>query len=162
MVLLDFLVLIPLCWYGYLGYRHGLIYEIFSLLALILGCWISHAFSETIATWLGAPMLARPISFVLLFVCTLILVHIVGKFVQKIFKMLLPAFIDHLFGMLFGATKVLLVSSVVLFYIQAIDKYEIIIKRETKESSKVYQYVEPIVPHAMQWKEDFIEQNSEQ
>jgi len=158
MVFLDFLVLIPLCWYGYLGFRHGLIYEIFSLLALILGCWISNRFSETVAIWLGAPLLSRSISFVLLFVGTLILVHIIGRAVQKAVKLAIPSFIDKMFGLLFGVTKVLFISSVILFYIQAIDKYEIIIKKETKENSRVYQYVEPIVPHAMQWKEDFIDQ----
>lgn len=162
MVILDFLVLIPLCWYGFLGFRHGLIYEIFSLLALILGCWLSNKFAETIAIWIGTPIFSKPISFILIFICTLVLVHLVGRYVKKAVKMAIPPFIDKLFGLLFGVTKVLLISSVILYFIQGIDKYEIIIKKETKENSKVYKYVEPIAPHALQWKDELIDKNAEE
>ena len=62
--------------------------------------------------------------------------------------------IDHFFGLLFGVLKVATVASVILYTIQNIDTHEIILKKEIKENSLAFRYIEPIVPDAMKWHED--------
>ena len=69
----------------------------------------------------------------------------------KIVKLVIPGAVDHIFGLLFGAGKVILVCSVLFYLIDMIDSKEIIIKKEIKEKSLVYEYIEPIVPHALEW-----------
>lgn len=153
MTLLDFIVLIPLCWFGFLGFKNGLIYEVFSLLALVLGIWISYHFSDWIALLFSDSLLAKPIALVLTFVIVILLVHFAGRLMAKVIKLAIPEIVDHIFGLLFGAGKVLLVFSVILYVIQDIDKAEILLKKETKQQSFMYQYVEPIIPHLMAWKD---------
>lgn len=151
MTFIDFLVLIPLCWFGFLGFKNGLIYEITSIVAIVLGIWLAYHFSDLVASLLTNVTFAKPVAFIIIFVATLLLVHLVGKFATKIIKLLIPGAVDHIFGLLFGVCKVLLVCSVIFYTIQDIDKREIILTKDTKEKSLTYQYVEPIVPHALRW-----------
>lgn len=151
MTFLDFLVLIPLCWFGFKGFKNGLIYEITSIVAIILGIWLAYRFSDLLAAMLTSVTFAKPVAFTIIFVAVLLLVHLVGKMMTKIIKLVIPGSIDHIFGLLFGICKVLMVFSVIFYTIQDIDKHEILLKKETKENSITYQYVEPIVPHALNW-----------
>lgn len=156
MTFLDFLVLIPLCWFGFKGFKNGLIYEITTLVALILGAWLSYRFADVVSLWFSGRTFARPFAFILVFVSVVLLVHFAGKLVEKSIKLVIPGFVDHFLGLLFGACKVMVVFSVLFFIIQSIDKHEIIVKPETKEKSVAYQYVEPIIPHALSWKENLV------
>lgn len=151
MTFLDILFLIALGWFGFLGFKNGLIYEIASVLALILGCWMAYHFSEAVALMLTGTTMAKPIAMVFTFVIVLLLIRFAGRLLSKIVKLVIPDSIDHLFGMLFGVCKVLVACSVILFILQDIDKKELLLKKETKEKSFAYQYVEPIVPHSMSW-----------
>lgn len=151
MTLLDYIVLIPLCWFAFLGFRKGLIYELTSILALILGVWASYRFSDSIALWLPDKPFAKQISFTLTFFIVLFLVHLAGKLMCKVVKLVIPGVVDHVFGLLFGAGKVILVCSVLFYLIEMIDPHEIIIRKDTKEKSLVYEYLKPIVPHALDW-----------
>lgn len=161
MILLDYIVLIPLCWFAFLGFRKGLIYELTSILALILGVWASYRFSDSLAMWLPDMPFAKQISFTLTFFIVLFLVHLAGKMMCKIVKLVIPGVVDHIFGLLFGAGKVILVCSVLFYLIDMIDPHEIIIKKETKEKSLVYEYIEPIIPHTLEWEKIIHTENQE-
>lgn len=158
MTFLDILLLIPICWFGFLGFKNGLIYEVSTIIALVLGCWVAYRFSDWFALVIVGSDIARPLAMILTFAVVVVLVRLVGKAVQKIVKLTIPGAVDHIFGMLFGVGKVLVVASVILYLVQSLDRMEIIIKKETKEQSFTYKYVEPIVPHAMHWN-DKIEWN---
>lgn len=160
MTILDIIVIIPICWFGFLGFKNGLIYEVFSLLALILGIWASYHFSDWIALFFPNTQLAQPVAMILTFVVTILLIHFAGHLMAKVVKLVIPGIVDHIFGLLFGMGKVLLVFSVIFYIIQTIDKSEILIKKDTKEQSFIYQYVEPIIPHLMSWKDAYNEPNS--
>lgn len=150
---IDFCVLIPLCWFGFKGFKNGLIYEIASILVLILGVGIAKGFSNGLALLLVNVPFAKQVSFIIIFVSVVMLVHLAGNLMKKIIKLAIPGAVDHVFGLLFGVCKVLVVSSVILFCIQDVDKREILLKKEAKDNSLTYHYVEPIVPHAMGWQD---------
>lgn len=151
MVFIDILVLIALCWFGFKGFKNGLIYELASILALILGCWIAYHFSDLVATLVTGTKLIKPVAFILTFAIVVFLIHMVGRLVEKIIKLVIPDVINNIFGLLFGVCKVLAVTSVILFIIQDIDKKEILLTKEAKEKSIAYQYAEPIIPNALNW-----------
>lgn len=153
MKFIDILILIPLCWYAFRGFKNGLIYEIASMVALVLGCWMAYRFSDWFALMIVGSDLARPLAMILTFAVVVLLVHLLGRGVQKVVKLAVPKGVDRIFGLLFGAGKVLVVASVILYLVQSLDRMEIILKNETKQQSLTYKYVEPIVPHAMHWNE---------
>lgn len=149
---IDIIVLIPVCWYGFKGFRHGLICEITTLVAILLGVWLAYKFSGLVAVGLPKMMFSGQMAFVLVFLAALVLVHLLGNLVQKAVKQVLPPVVDRVFGLLFGITKVLVVVSVIFYMFDTLDPRGIILKKEKKEASLFYGYIEPIVPHALSWK----------
>lgn len=150
---LDILVLIPLCWWGFKGFRHGLIYEVFTILALILGFWAARHFSYLLQDWLKIP-LAGTVAFTITFAIVLFFVHLVGRAMQKVVKIAIPEIIDHLLGLAFGVCKVVLVFSMFFYLLNRVDQHEMLIKNDIKEHSLAYKHIEPIVPEIILWKKE--------
>ncbi|MCR4965834.1 MAG: CvpA family protein [Bacteroidales bacterium] len=151
---IDLLVLIPICWWGFKGFCNGLIYEVFTILALIIGFWAARHFSHLLQVWINIEM-AGPIAFIITFFIVLFLVHLVGKAMQSLIQITLPDIIDHLLGLVFGVCKVIVGVSVIFYLLNMVDKKEILIKKETKENSFAYKFIEPVVPKLLIWKEDW-------
>lgn len=150
---IDIIVLIPLCWYAYRGFRNGFLMEIVSLAALFLGLFISYKFSDLISLWITGTTLAKPISFSLCFILTIVLVNLLGKILKRALKPVLSEFLDKGLGILFGALKVILVFGVLFYFIDTIDKKEILVKHEVKEASIAYKHLSPVMSHILEWKE---------
>ena len=150
---IDIIVLIPLCWYAYRGLRNGFLMEIVSLAALFLGLFISYKFSDLIALWITGTTLAKPVSFSLCFILTIVLVNLLGRILKRVLKPVLSEFLDKVLGILFGILKVVLVAGVLFYFIDSVDKKEIVIKHEVKEASIAYKHLSPVMSHILEWKE---------
>ena len=150
---IDIIVLIPLCWYAYKGLKNGFLMEVVSLAALFLGLFVSYKFSDLIALWLTGTTLAKPISFSLCFILTIVLVNLLGRILKRAMKPVLSEFLDKSLGVLFGVMKVVLVAGVLFYFIDSVDKKEILIKHEVKEASVAYKHLSPVMSHVLEWKE---------
>lgn len=150
---IDITVLIPLCWYAFRGFKNGFLMEIVSLAALFLGLFISYKFSDLISFWITGTTLAKPISFSLCFILTIVLVNLLGRILKRALKPVLPEFLDKGLGVLFGILKVVLVAGVLFYFIDTVDKNEILIKHEVKESSIAYKHLSPVMSHVLEWRE---------
>ena len=148
---LDIVILVFVGWFGFKGLKNGLIKELVSIIALILGIWATVKFSNVVASWLGDSQLIRSAAFILIFLIVLVLVYFVGKLVESIVKIVLPSLLNHLFGLLFGVGKVVIVFSVFFYCIQKIDSKEILLKPEFKKQSLTYRYIEPVFPACKGW-----------
>lgn len=150
---IDIIVLIPLCWYAYKGLKNGFLMEVVSLAALFLGLFVSYKFSDLIALWLTGTTLAKPISFSLCFILTIVLVNLLGRILKRALKPVLSEFLDKSLGVLFGILKVVLVAGVLFYFIDSVDKKEVLIKHEVKEESVAYKHLSPVMSHVLEWKE---------
>ena len=158
---IDIIVLIPLIWFAYKGFRNGFLMEIVSLAALFLGLFVSYKFSDLIALWLTGTTLAKPISFSLCFILTIVLVNLLGRILKRALKPVLSEFLDKGLGVLFGILKVVLVAGVLFYFIDSVDKKEIFIKHEVKEDSVAYKHLSPVMSHVLEWKESREQECSE-
>ena len=105
---LDIIILIPLLWAAFKGFKNGLVKEIFSLIALILGIYITYSFSDYVAMKLPNLPAIGIIAFIITFVSVVIAIHFVGILFEKIVKIMVPNFVNRLAGICFGVIKVLL------------------------------------------------------
>ena len=151
MNILDIIILIPVAWFGFKGLKNGLIRELASIAALVLGVWATLRFSDYVAERLGNTMAVKAVAFVLTFFAVLVAVHFAGILVEKVVKLVIPAWLNNIFGLLFGAAKALLVVSVLLYFVTIVDFKEMLLKPEVKEKSLIYKYTEPVVPSIMQY-----------
>ena len=144
---LDIIILIPTLWFAYKGFRHGLIRELASLAALILGVYAASAFSNIVEKWINHPNIPKEIYFAITFLAVLVAVFFLGRLVEKIIKLMIPEFVNNLLGGLFGIAKVAVIFSVVFYFMNSVDSKEVILTKQVKEKSFTYKYIEPVAPY---------------
>lgn len=148
---LDILILIPTAWYAYKGLKNGLICELASIIALVLGVWATVHYSDVLAARMGEGQTYKIIAFAGIFIATLVLVHFAGKLMEKVVKLMISGFWNNLAGLLFGVAKVVIVFSVLLMFIEKVDTKQVILKPEFKTESFCYKYVKPVAPFLTDW-----------
>ena len=149
--IIDIILAIPILLFAWKGYSKGLIIEITTLAALILGLYFALYFSDFAAGMLTSSFNINPeylglISFVVTFIGVIILVLAVGKILEKFINILMLGFLNKLGGAVFGALKGALFLSVLIFLINYIDSDRTIIKKDAAVKSYLYQPVESFAP----------------
>jgi len=149
MNIIDIIFIIPLAWFTYVGFKKGLIIELFSLVALILGIYAALHFSFYAENFLIANLNINdqyiPIaSFIVTFIIVVLLVFVLGKIIEKFINVLALGFLNKLAGSAFGLLKSALIISVVLILINNVNIS--LISEERKENSLLYRPVESIAP----------------
>ncbi|MBN2638661.1 MAG: CvpA family protein [Bacteroidales bacterium] len=154
--ILDIILIIPLLWFGYNGYKKGLVIEVASLAAFILGLYFAFYFSNFTANILREyftidEKYMAAISFIVTFIGVLFIVLAIGKLLEKVIDVLLLGFLNKFAGAVFGILKGALFLSIIIFVINYFDPNHSFIKKETKEKSVFYEPVESIAPALYSW-----------
>jgi membrane protein required for colicin V production len=133
------------------GFKNGLITEIASLAALILGIWgaihFSYITTELLIKYFDLKSdYLNIISFGVTFIVIVILVHIVGNVVNNMFDSMVLGVVNKLGGMVLGLARSILFLSIVLLVFDKIDNDVQIIPEETKAKSRMYEPIRNIAP----------------
>jgi len=147
------------------GFRKGLIVELASLAALILGIWGAIEFSYITSDFLAenfdlTTKYLNIISFIITFVVIVILVHIIGSVVNKLVETVMLGFINKLAGLAFGILRSALILSIILVVFDKIDEDVEILSREAKEESRLYAPIRNFAPSIFPFINIWDEQNS--
>ncbi|MEZ5198965.1 MAG: CvpA family protein [Bacteroidales bacterium] len=150
---IDIILIIPIIWFAYQGFRHGLIIELASLVALILGIYaamyFSHYAGNFLTNSLGIETEYLPvISFILTFVVVVILVYVVGKILEKLINMVALGFLNKMAGAVFGMLKATVLLSIIILILNHFN--DNLISKEKQEGSYLYAPVAGIAP--LLWK----------
>lgn len=126
------------------GFRKGLVVELASLAALILGIWGAIEFSSVTAEFLTENFKLETdylqiIAFVVTFVVIVILVHLVGNVVNKMVETVMLGFVNKLAGLVFGFLRAALFLSIVLLVFDKIDRDVKILPEKAKAESRMYE-----------------------
>jgi membrane protein required for colicin V production len=132
----------------YRGYSKGLIIELTSILALILGAYGSLKFSGLTFDFINNTFpnqlesledsYIKIFSFAFTFIIILVSISITGKALTKIAKILFLGFLNKLFGGLFGVIKYLLIVSFCFVFFENINSEFSFIENEIIESTFLY------------------------
>jgi len=149
--LLDLIILIPLLLFAFNGYKKGIIIEITTLAALILGIYAALFFSDYTANLLaGSFNISKEylniIAFVATFIGVLVLVMLLGRVLEKVVNLLMLGIVNKLAGAAFGILKGALLLSILIFLINYFDRDATIIKPGARQESILYKNIEPIAP----------------
>ena len=138
---LDIIILVPIIWGGFVGFKKGLIIEVISLIALGLGIWGGINFSDYLADIISDKLDSQyvPIvSFILTFIIIVVVVYMLGRMLEKVINLVQLKIINKLAGIVFGISKVALIISVLFLIFNKFDKNINIISPEIKDSSLLY------------------------
>lgn len=146
---IDVLLIVPLIYAGWKGFQHGLIIEVFTLLALFVGLYAGINFSDFIAEKLkttfewNSPYLPT-ISFTLIFLAVGAMVYFAGKTIEQMIKVVNLTPLNKFFGVFFAVLKMLYILSIIIVLIESYDEKGSFFPEEKKESSLLYQPVKKL------------------
>ena len=149
--ILDIILIIPLAWFTYKGFSKGLIIELATLIALLLGVYITGNFSYYTADYLREHFdfhskYINIISFTITFLGVVVLVMFFGKSLEKVVNLLMLKFINKLAGAIFGLLKISFFLSVLIFILSTLGIEKNVIDKKMQEKSYLYGPVKSIAP----------------
>lgn len=145
------------------GYKNGLIAEVASIAALILGIWGAIHFSQITTEQLVRYFNFQSvhidiISFAITFVIIVILVHIVAATVSKMFEPGVLGVFNKMGGVIVGLLRSLLFLSIMLMIFDRIDRDMHFIPDNAKKESRMYDSIRNLAPSVFPfmniWDED--------
>ncbi len=148
---IDIILIIPLLWGLYKGFSKGLIIEAASLIAFGLAVWGAVKFHDFLSGWMhdsmGWDSKYLPLfSFAAIFIGVLLVVIGIAKLLEKIVKSVSLGFLNKIGGAVFGMLKFGLLLSMIIFFLEAINRSVLFIPEETKNNSLLYGHVQKIAP----------------
>jgi membrane protein required for colicin V production len=148
---IDILILIVIALGMIGGFINGLVKEVASFAALILGIWGAIRFSSLTAGKLYdyfdmSGKYIGVVSFIITFVIIVVIIHFIGLLVDKLVSAVALGFINRLLGIAFGFFKSILIMSVIFVVLNAIDTRRPFLPREKIEQSMLYNPISDIAP----------------
>lgn len=139
---LDIILIIPMAYFVYKGYKRGIIFEAAAIAGIILGCYAAIHFSYWVAELLQMEGdSAMLIAFLVTFLGVVVLSRFVGRFAEGILKLVHVGMLNDLLGAVLGLAKAVCILSILLHPVLLIDHEQKLIKPETKESSVFFKPV---------------------
>lgn len=148
---LDAIIVVILILSLVTGFINGLVKEVASLAALILGIWGAIRFSTFTSEKLYDyfDMTGRyvgVIAFLITFGIIVIFIHFIGILADRVVSAASLGFINRILGIVFGLIKSMLIMSVFFVVLNAIDARRPFLPKKTIEESKFYNPISDIAP----------------
>lgn len=133
------------------GFINGLVKEVASLAALILGIWGAIKFSAFTAAKLYdyfdmTGQYVGIIAFLITFGIIVVIIHFIGILAGKLLDAIALGFVNRLLGIVFGLLKTVLIMSVFFVVLNVIDSKRPFLPREKIEASIFYNPISDIAP----------------
>ncbi len=152
---LDIILALPLIWGAFIGFKKGLVLELASIVALILGIYGAVKFSDVTADYLNSSFEIASnwiglVSFLVTFIGIVIGVFILGKAIDKMLKIIALGFVNRLLGLVFGLIKYAIILSFALFFFENLNSRFHFTEENIEEKTFLYSPIkmiaEPIRP----------------
>ncbi len=143
MSIIDILIGIPLLWAMVKGFKNGFIFEVATLIALILGIYGAIHFSDFTAQFIRDRFnydseYMGYISFGITFVVIVIVVNIIGKLLNSFIEAIALGMFNRILGLFFGLLKGILIIGVIFYFVNYLDAKFKFISDERKADSILY------------------------
>jgi len=135
----DIIIIIPILWAMYVGFRKGFIVQLAGIVGVIIGIWLGFRFGRMVGDWLDLTGdTARIIGFTVVVIATLIGCALLGRLLGGLIKLTGLGMLDTIGGMLLSTLKMLLILSVLIFCFDIANNQWRIVKRTQIEHSRLY------------------------
>lgn len=140
---IDIVLIIPLAYAAYKGFKNGLIVEVFTLLALFVGLYAGIHLSEGTSKWVQTNWDFQSeylpvIAFTLTFLGVGAIVYFGGKMLEKVVDIAQLSLVNKFAGVLLSLLKMIYILSAIIVLMEAYDKRGNFIDNELKETSLMY------------------------
>lgn len=146
---LDIVILVPLVYAAYKGFKHGFIIELFTLLAILVGIYVGIHFSDGVASWLkssfGWDSVYLPVAaFTITFLGVGAMIYFGGKVLEKMIRVVNLSPLNKAAGVVFALIKTIYIVSVLLVMVESYDEKGNFFPQRTKAQSLLYNPVKNV------------------
>ena len=140
---IDILLIIPLIYAAWKGFKNGLIIEVFTLLALFVGIYVGIHFSDftsgLLREYLGLNSKYLPIiAFTITFLAVGAMVFFLGKTIEKLIKITALTPLNKFAGVFFSLLKYVYMLSTLLVILESYDEKLSFFPAKVKQESLLY------------------------
>ncbi len=146
---LDIIILLPLLIGLVRGLMKGLVIEITSILAVVLGYVGSRMWGSIFAAWLMQQFawpdaVCAVVAYALLFIAISLILHVLARFISKLFQKVSLGWLNRILGGLFGMLKWGLIVLILVLCVHRLDNQFHFFKEELKTESIIYMQAAPL------------------
>ena len=150
------------------GFSNGIIKELTNIISLISAIYIGVHFSVLVEPYLSSVVLGDYqriiplLAFLIVFIVILIIIKSIGELIDKVTKLLALGLISRFLGAIFGALKIMVVFSGIIFFLQ---EYKTTTSQMEKESillSPIEKLSQFIIPEIDKHTNSFLEKTKEE
>jgi membrane protein required for colicin V production len=140
---LDLIIIVPIIFGIYKGYKSGLIISLFTLLALLVGIYMAFKFSNELSCHFYKNLKDQPqfvpiVSFLVIFLVVGAAIYFGGRALESLVKIAKLSLINKILGASLGALKYTFIMISVLFILVSFDKEEKLITSQVKHKSILF------------------------
>jgi membrane protein required for colicin V production len=155
MNILDALILLPVSWGAYKGFKKGFIFEVAMMMAIILGLMGGFKFADLASEYLSAAFNIKSsllpfMSFLTVFILIIISTILFAKMLEGAIKIAAMGPVNKIMGLLLGITKWVVVVGTAIFFFAPFDIKFDILSEEKKNGSLLYnhtrEFAQTLVP----------------
>ena len=158
------IVLAALLVFGfYKGCKNGLFVELASLISFVIGIYIAIKFSYVVSAFIGkhvswSPKTIQITAFVITLLLVIVIIHLLAKLLTGVASFAFLGWANTLVGGIFAVIKTALLIGIVLSLFQKVNINNMLISKETQESSFFFnpciKTSEVVLPVLTDWFED--------
>jgi len=146
---IDIVIIVPVIYAAWKGFKHGLIIEVFTLLALVVGLYAGIHFSDYVANVLKKSFewnskYVPVVSFTITFLAVGAMVYFAGKAIEKVVKITGLTPVNKGLGVFFSVLKMTYIISIIIVLIESYDEKNDFFPEKTKTESLLYTPVKKV------------------
>lgn len=146
---IDIVIIVPLIWALWSGYRNGIIHQVGVLAGLIVGIALAYFLGEAVVSWMNVTNpVGRIVTYIAIAGAVLLIVVIVARTISGAFNAAGLGILDQLGGALLSVVKVGIIVSVLLCCFQWLNNKKEIVSQQTLDSSLLYRPMVGITSYA--------------
>ena len=133
----------------YKGIKNGLLIELASIVALVIGIYGAVNFSYYAVAYLDdkvtwSDQSINLLAFAVTFIVIVLIISLAGRLLTKLASLIMLGIVNRILGGIFGLLKVAFILSVIMMFTSALTFT--VIDPQTREESVLFKTVEPIAP----------------
>lgn len=120
---LDIILLIPLVWAVWSGFRSGVVVQLGGIAGLVLGVWLAARYGVQVGAMLKIdPSVDSIVGFIIILLLTIIVIAIIGRLLRGLFRFAGLAALDHVGGAVLSVCKVGIILGLLLYGFATINR----------------------------------------
>lgn len=149
MNILDIIILICLVPAIVQGLRKGFIAQLISIISIIAGVWASARFANIVGEWVSqyisaSEQIIKVVSFALILIGVFILLALLGRMLEGLFKLVMLGWLNKLLGVVFSLVKCLLILSLVVLAFHSLNATFNFVKPSVMDESVLYPHIKEL------------------